>query len=148
MPYGPETRASDDDREKMASRLRDAHTDGRLSVEEFQTRLDGVYGARTYGELEPLVRDIPIMRAPAPAPADAPAVPDREPTAQPARVRTRGDKAMGIAWAVWASVVAINLVVWFLVSVTGAEAAYFWPMWVAGPWGAVLVSIDVVRRRF
>lgn len=145
MPYGPETRASDDDREKIASRLRDAHAEGRLSIDEFQSRLDGVYTARTYGELEPLVRDIPIMRATATA---APAVPAATGGSHPVRKRSGGDKAMAVAWSVWGSVVAINLVVWLLVSVTSAEAAYFWPIWVAGPWGAVLLSVEVVRRRF
>jgi hypothetical protein len=42
------------------------------------------------------------------------------------------------------------VVVWMLVSVTSGHLAYPWPLWVAGPWGAVLfaqsVGITQLRR--
>lgn len=144
MSYAPETRASDDDRERIAGRLQTAHTEGRLSTEELHTRLDATYRARVYGDLEPLVRDLPAERA---APQQGPPVSDQATAAVPARRRSRGDQAMRVAWGVWASVVAINVVIWVLVSVTNMELTYFWPAWVAGPWGAVLVGVEVVRRQ-
>lgn len=55
----PEMRASDAERERIAERLRDAVAEGRLDMEEFEERLDAAYKARTHGELEPLVRDLP-----------------------------------------------------------------------------------------
>ncbi|MGW0821464.1 DUF1707 SHOCT-like domain-containing protein [Streptomyces sp. NPDC002845] len=55
----PDLRASDADRERVAERLRDAVAEGRLDMEEFQERLDATYQARTYGELEPITRDLP-----------------------------------------------------------------------------------------
>jgi hypothetical protein len=55
----PELRASDADRERVAERLRDALAEGRLDMDEFQERLDVVYRAKTYGELEPVTRDLP-----------------------------------------------------------------------------------------
>ncbi|MHC0433950.1 DUF1707 SHOCT-like domain-containing protein [Streptomyces sp. O3] len=70
----PELRASDADRERVAERLRDAVAEGRLDMEEFEQRLDAAYKARTYGDLEPLTRDLPATGAPAPASATAPAV--------------------------------------------------------------------------
>ena len=36
---------------------------------------------------------------------------------------------------IWLTAVCINLVVWLMVSISGGEPAYFWPMWVAGPAG-------------
>ncbi|MDI3386915.1 DUF1707 domain-containing protein [Streptomyces sp. B-S-A8] len=69
----PELRASDADRERVAERLREAVAEGRLDMEEFQERLDVTYKARTYGELEPVTRDLPEAAA-ASAP---PAVPAR-----------------------------------------------------------------------
>jgi hypothetical protein len=39
--------------------------------------------------------------------------------------------------------VSVNLVVWVLVSVTTAQLIYPWPLWVAGPWGAVLLAVSV-----
>ncbi|MFE2939056.1 DUF1707 domain-containing protein [Streptomyces sp. NPDC059255] len=55
----PETRASDAEREQVAERLREAMTEGRLTMEEFDERLGVAYKARTHGELVPLVRDLP-----------------------------------------------------------------------------------------
>ncbi|MEU2783502.1 DUF1707 domain-containing protein [Streptomyces sp. NPDC007110] len=62
----PELRASDADRERVADVLRDALAEGRLDMEEFGDRLDATYQARTYGELEPLTRDLPVGAAPVP----------------------------------------------------------------------------------
>lgn len=58
-PEVPELRASDADRERVATALRDALAEGRLDVEEFEERLAAAYRARTYRELEPLIRDLP-----------------------------------------------------------------------------------------
>lgn len=55
----PDMRASDTERERIAEILREAMAEGRLEMEEFETRLDAAYKARTHGELEPLVRDLP-----------------------------------------------------------------------------------------
>ncbi|MGW0315501.1 DUF1707 SHOCT-like domain-containing protein [Streptomyces flavidovirens] len=56
----PEMHASDAERDRVAEVLRDAVAEGRLDMEEFDQRLDAVYKARTHGELEPLVRDLPV----------------------------------------------------------------------------------------
>ncbi|MFG2717164.1 DUF1707 domain-containing protein [Streptomyces sp. NPDC048416] len=60
-------RASDAERERVAERLREAVAEGRLDMEEFEQRLEVAYTARTHGELEPLVRDLPAPGAPGPA---------------------------------------------------------------------------------
>ncbi|KUO18419.1 DUF1707 SHOCT-like domain-containing protein [Streptomyces dysideae] len=62
----PELRASDADRERVAEILRDALAEGRLDMEEFGERLDATYQARTYGELAPITRDLPVPGATAP----------------------------------------------------------------------------------
>lgn len=56
-------RASDADRDRVADILRDALAEGRLDAEEHAERLDRVYGAKTVGQLEPLVRDLPAGQA-------------------------------------------------------------------------------------
>lgn len=53
-------RASDADREKVASILRDAYVEGRLTAVEHGERLAEVYRASTYGELIPVMRDLPV----------------------------------------------------------------------------------------
>ncbi|MEV2249809.1 DUF1707 domain-containing protein [Streptomyces sp. NPDC050147] len=52
-------RASDTDRDRTADILREALAEGRLTAEEHSERIDGVYRAKTMGELEPLVSDLP-----------------------------------------------------------------------------------------
>src|SRR3954451_15658076 len=60
---GPELRAADADRERVAEVLRDALAEGRLDMEEFEERLEVTYKARTYGELVPVTRDLPAAGA-------------------------------------------------------------------------------------
>ena len=52
-------RASDADREQAAERLRKATAEGRLQAEELEDRLGSVFSARTYGELDTQVADLP-----------------------------------------------------------------------------------------
>lgn len=69
-PGAPEMRAGDADRERVAHVLRDAAGDGRLTLAELDERLDAVYAAKTYADLEPLTRDLPAPGTAAPpAPA-------------------------------------------------------------------------------
>jgi hypothetical protein len=56
-------RASDADREYVAERLRNAAGEGRLLAEELEHRLGTAFSARTYGELDAVVADLPRDRA-------------------------------------------------------------------------------------
>ncbi|WP_344940974.1 DUF1707 SHOCT-like domain-containing protein [Actinomadura miaoliensis] len=62
----PELRASDADRDRVAMVLREAAGDGRISMDELEERLEAVYAAKTYAELEPLTRDLPVTGRPDP----------------------------------------------------------------------------------
>ena len=55
-------RASEADRNLVAERLYEATVDGRLLTDELDHRLGVALSARTYGELEPLVADLPGPR--------------------------------------------------------------------------------------
>jgi hypothetical protein len=59
----PTIRASDSDREQVAERLRQAAIEGRLTTDELEERLEAASAARTYGELDPLVADLPVSRS-------------------------------------------------------------------------------------
>ncbi|AJT61701.2 hypothetical protein T261_0008 [Streptomyces lydicus] len=52
-------RAADTDREAVAERLREATGEGRLSLEELVERLETAFTAKTFGDLEPLLADLP-----------------------------------------------------------------------------------------
>ncbi|WP_217141260.1 DUF1707 domain-containing protein [Streptomyces sp. AC627_RSS907] len=76
-PRVSELRASDADRDRIADMLREALAEGRLTAEEHAERVEGVLAARTVGELDVFVRDLPAAHA---GPAAAAPAPDR-PTA-------------------------------------------------------------------
>jgi DUF1707 SHOCT-like domain len=59
VPDPKHLRASDADRERIANVLREAAGDGRLTMAELDERLDAVYAAKTYAELEPITHDLP-----------------------------------------------------------------------------------------
>src|ERR1700722_15732643 len=59
VPEPRDLRASDADRERVANVLREAAGDGRLTMDELDERLDAVYAAKTYAELEPITHDLP-----------------------------------------------------------------------------------------
>jgi hypothetical protein len=59
--YGrdPKLRAGDRDRDAVAEMLRTQHAAGRLDTEELQQRIDRCYEAKTLGQLEEIVADLP-----------------------------------------------------------------------------------------
>ncbi|MEU4542451.1 DUF1707 SHOCT-like domain-containing protein [Nonomuraea dietziae] len=118
-------RASDVDRDRVAAILREHTAQGRITVDEFNERLEQVYASKTYGELARVTADLPEV--------DLRAQPARMPAPSPAP--TGLHPGMKGAWAAWASAVAVTSVIWLLTDFGG----YFWPMWVAGPWGALLL---------
>jgi hypothetical protein len=139
-PPDPNLRASDEDRDRTAAQLREHHAVGRLTSDEFTERLDTAFRAKTVGELDGLLRDLPridLYRL-----SDAPLT--REPMqAHPARRRS-GSGEWRAAWASWFTVTALCVFIWAL---TGH--GYPWWVWVAGPWGVVMAGsqLSVVASR-
>lgn len=143
-------RASDADRESVVALLGDHHEEGRLGLDEFQDRVSAAYKATTIGQLKNLIRDLPASSDSARAKASAPRSPwpqsvgDLRP--RPFGELTDGQKALRVLWTIWTAAVSINVVVWFLASLTHGGPMYFWPAWVAGPSGAVLGSVSWFAR--
>ncbi|WNZ08936.1 DUF1707 domain-containing protein [Streptomyces sp. 11x1] len=69
-----ELRASDADRDRIADLLRDALAEGRLTADEHAERVEGVLAAKTVGELDVFVRDLPAGQARKAGPVYVPAV--------------------------------------------------------------------------
>src|ERR1700684_4698596 len=65
-------RVSHEDRDEVAEQLRVAAGDGRLTAEELDERLETALTARTYGELEGLLVDLPASVNPGAVVAPAP----------------------------------------------------------------------------
>jgi hypothetical protein len=53
-------RASDQERESVVGVLRDAFTDGRLTLDEFEERMTAAYAAKTWTDLRQLTGDLPV----------------------------------------------------------------------------------------
>jgi len=146
MEDRPDMRASDADRQEVVERLRGALDEGRLKMDEYLERMGLAYEAVTYGDLVPLYRDLPEAQAVAKPEAAAPPAPAPAPRAEVVR---RGGFAglptpVKVLWTIWATVVSINVVIWVLVSATTAHLIYPWPLWVAGPWGVVLLGVTAL----
>jgi hypothetical protein len=119
MASEPEIRASDAERERVATLLRDHAGEGRLDVAELDDRLQRAYAARTRGDLELLTADLPPA-----APARREVPPERH---RDWGVRERVGAYLGV--------MVLLVVIW---AATGA--GYFWPMWPAIGWGIALVT--------
>ncbi|MQY35051.1 hypothetical protein SRB17_30230 [Streptomyces sp. RB17] len=78
-----ELRASDADRDRIAEILREALAEGRLTAEEHAERVEGVLTAKTVGELEVFIRDLPAAHQRPAAPAYTPVPPRPTPGAIP-----------------------------------------------------------------
>jgi hypothetical protein len=61
MPSDPKLRASDADRERTVALLSEHLAAGRLTAEEFQERMDAAYAAKTLGQLDELLADLPAI---------------------------------------------------------------------------------------
>ena len=80
-----EQRAGDADRQRVADQLLGALEEGRLTLTEYDERLVAAYGAKTYGDLAVITRDLPPPPAgPSPPPVDDTDPPPRDrPAAAP-----------------------------------------------------------------
>lgn len=147
MPqYQPHQRFTEAEREKIAGRLRDAFADGRLDQQEFTSRLDRLYEAHRYGELEPLVRDLPPVQTyqtpavvrdakPAPAPGEFPERKKQAP-AHPVLAAAGG----------FGAIVLINVVIWAVIGLgNGGDWPYFWPVWLLIPW--VVITLGELGKK-
>ena len=61
VPGDPRIRASDADRDRATALLREHHAAGRLTAEEFSERMDAALDAKTLGELDELLTDLPVI---------------------------------------------------------------------------------------
>ncbi|HKF00048.1 MAG TPA: DUF1707 domain-containing protein [Actinomycetes bacterium] len=118
--HPPGVRASDSDRERTVELLRRHQQEGRLTTEEVATRVDSAQAARTVGELDALLADLPDQPTPPPSPAAA------SPPAPAAGPRRGQPTRQAFYRTLWTFLVLdlFSIGVW---AFTGA--GYFWPIW-------------------
>lgn len=108
-------RASDDDRERVASEIREHFALGRLDADELSARLERAYAASTERELQALHADLPRL------PPDEAARRAIETKSHAVHMRQLARRA-GVALLPF----ALCTLVWQLAGAHGS----FWPMWV------------------
>ena len=139
----PHLRAADTDRAAVAAVLGEHMAAGRLTLDEYDERLTRAYAARTFGELDELTADLPALDTARPP----------EPAERAAPVTGCGAGAWGQdtgahSWRSWVTTALIVIGVWAMISLASWELLYFWPVWVIGPWGAVLLAQTLKGNRY
>jgi len=132
------------DRDRVTSLLREHHAAGRLTAEEFHDRMERALDAKTLGELDELLADLPaidlyqlpdasLRRAP-PHLGQSLLPADRRGSGDPVRLAP-GTVAMG-AWAV---VTSVLVALWAVALVVGSGTWFPWWALIAIPWIWVVV---------
>ena len=118
MSEAPDLLISDADRARVSNELRGHYETGRLTLEEFQQRLDETHGARTNSQLQEVLRQLPPAKLPSVNPRD-----------------TRW-RSLALQYAL------VNLVAVLIWLFSGANGD-FWPRWVF-----LVTLITFTRRVF
>ncbi len=125
---------------QVADRLARAHGEGRLTLVEYDERVRAAHGAVVRDDLAPLVVDLPESVA-----RVEPVASGRRHSGRPGLERP---VAPGLpvppgglrgAVAAWAVVSVLNVAIWLAVVLGTGSPVYPWWVWVAGPWGVVLL---------
>ena len=150
----PGPRASDDDREVVVTRLREAAGRGQIDLEELEQRIVATYEARTVGDLVPITADLEPVRPTAPGGAGDQSQRIRDALADrmagrggTGRVSAMDDEGFRAHLTVYCAVIGFLVLIWL---VTGA--GHPWPIYPAGGWGIGLAShwqgaVSAQRRR-
>jgi hypothetical protein len=143
VPGDPRIRASDADRDRATALLREHHAAGRLTAEEFDERMNAALDAKTLGEIDELLADLPVidlyrlpdesLRRPAGLPHQS-LVPRDPRGTSPARLPP-GAVAIGA----WAAVTGTLIAIWAVTAVIGIGTWIPWFLLVAIPWIWVLI---------
>jgi hypothetical protein len=124
-------RAGDNERQAVADKLRSALDEGRLDLHEYDERVQQAYSAKTYGELDSLVTDLPgtiPAQQSRVQPYQAPAAP--QPAAEVGEMRRPGSPPF---LASYGGVVVVCFVIWGISCLASGDFVYPWPLWMLIP---------------
>jgi hypothetical protein len=134
MAANPRLRASDADRDRIAALLREHHAAGRLTGDEFTERLAAAFAAKTLGDLDELMVDLPAI--------DLYRLPDRSIRPQPSPAERNVARKPGQTdYAVLRTTAVITSIGLYLV--TGILFGAWWAPW----WLIILVVAFLMARR-
>jgi hypothetical protein len=132
VPTAPRTtRAGDSDRQRVTDLLQAHYVAGRLESTELEERIERALGARTLGDLDLLLADLPQTEAPASERSSQARIFGR-----PERARHRREKPYRAHVISYLMVMSLLVTIWLLTTPGG----YFWPVWPMLGWGIGLAS--------
>lgn len=134
-------RVSDAERDEVAAELAEHLKDGRLQVAEFDERVGLAIGARTRGDLDGLVRDLPRLAPSRLAPSQLPPS-QLAPSQPPAQYRARLPFPL-VAIVIFVTGMIVIGGVGHAAAVSGHPAWAVWWLWWLIPF-----TIFLARRRF
>ncbi|HMK96590.1 MAG TPA: DUF1707 domain-containing protein [Acidimicrobiales bacterium] len=126
-------RASDAEREAVATALRQNAAEGRLTMQELEERLGSAYAAKTHAELQPLLADLTTSPDARAALAGLPPPDWQRGLRSAKRPRSAFVGLMAVCWAIWGVSVAAS---------GGHSLEGLWPLWLMLVW-----VLALVRRR-
>jgi hypothetical protein len=129
MADDPDIRASDEQRERAAQEIREHFAAGRLTDEELSERVQAAYSARTEGDLQRLMADLPRL----------PASPAQQ-KAELAQRRRHLQRRLLQETGGGLSLFVICTVIWFSSGGHNGHSS-FWPAWVL-----LVVLIPLLRN--
>ena len=130
----PSARVGDPERERAATQLGQAFSQGYLSMAEYDTRLQHAFQTETAGALDDLVRDLPIRRI------------IRNDPRRRARRIAAARRGVAIHFAAYLAMSLTMIGIWWAVTLAVA-APYFWPIWpiLGGGIGVLAHAVPVQR---
>ncbi len=137
-------RIGDSDRELASRLLKSAVEEGRLTLVEYDGRLQDIHNADTVGDLTPIFEDL-ILTGNRLGLAERGGA-ARQHAGEKNRPKFGTPAWIKWMWFGWAVPVALSVVIWLILVVTELELQYFWPIWLAGPLGAVIGSVTLMER--
>jgi hypothetical protein len=130
-----EMRIGHAERASLTEILRSSVDQGYIDLDEYEKRVDTLMAAKTVGETEVVLADLPAYQRVLQAQADA-FVPEKTGT------------PVWIKW-LWAGVsIPIGIVtgIWAFVYFLSGSHQYYWPLWVVIPLGVVASVLTVAER--
>ncbi|TCK27690.1 DUF1707 SHOCT-like domain-containing protein [Pseudonocardia endophytica] len=127
----PSIRVSDAERSDTVERLKLAQQEGRLSLVEYDDRLQRAYSAVTRADLDTLTHDLPSVHR-----TELPAARQEREAVEKKEARADHIKQ----WRSWAGTSVLLTGIWAIICLAAGDLIFFWPMFPIGIWGLVLLT--------
>lgn len=119
-------RVSNDEREVVVDTLGLAMSEGRLTLVEYEQRLDAVWASTTRGDLAEVVRDLPAA--------------EESTAADVTHTRSEWREYLD-EWRWWLGGAVVMNGIWAVQWISDGEPNSYWPLWPLGIWGIILIAM-------